>query len=250
MCSYTALPAFLYRRKSHKHTLIFRLNAGLPSVYWIWAMKHISFFSLLPLSDVERCIFLCLANIPTVVCLAWIIDRRHEPPAACLFVQDSRVHRGGSGTHKERKGGTVRGRMKQMGKREKAGKWWWKRAEYQKFRDIAKARRMDRTKWKTRKFWCRHDVALKTNLSLPSDKKKRGALMRQPYVCQYLQTALSQLAKKISLLTATCVVQTCAKQLESWKYLMDMVVVFKAKGATESVFLFPEMSFSFETRFH
>lgn len=135
---------------------------------------NIFLFSLLPLSDVERCIFLCLANIPTVVCLAWIIDRRHEPPAACLFVQDSRVHRGGSGTHKERKGGTVRARMKQTGRREKEGKWWWKRAEDQNFRDMAKARRMDRSKWKTKKFWCLHDVALKTNLSLVSDKKKEG----------------------------------------------------------------------------
>lgn len=32
--------------------------------------------------------FMCLANILTVVWLAWIIDRRRKPPAACLFVQD------------------------------------------------------------------------------------------------------------------------------------------------------------------
>lgn len=111
---------------------------------------------------------------------------------------------------------------------------------------MAKVRKMDRSKWKTRKFWCLHDVA---NLSLASDKK-RGALIRQPYVCQYLQTALSQLAKKVSLLMANCVVQMCARQFGSWQYLMDMVVVFKAKGATESIFLFPQMSFSFETRFY
>lgn len=41
-------------------TLIFRLNTGLPSVYWIWAMKHISFFPFSPpltWRDVFSCVW-------------------------------------------------------------------------------------------------------------------------------------------------------------------------------------------------
>lgn len=65
--------------------------------------------------------FMCLANILVVLWLAWIIDRRREPPAACLFVQDFWVSRGNAREVRESR----EREMKWDG--ECRGRWsgWW-----------------------------------------------------------------------------------------------------------------------------
>lgn len=147
---------------------------------WIQAMKHISlFFPCL----CREMYFLCLANILAVVWLAWIIDRRHKPPAACLFVQDFWVRRGKArGTEEQDEMGwkvqrEKEGRMNQKERRktesERATAW-----ERNGRRGRKKGKRnggkVDRTKqqftlevwilgWE---FWRLHDMAARVETSL------------------------------------------------------------------------------------
>lgn len=66
--------------------LIFQSNAVMLSEHRVQATNHSKtyFFPLSLLYGEMHS--MCLANILAVVWLAWIIDRRPETPAACLFV--------------------------------------------------------------------------------------------------------------------------------------------------------------------
>lgn len=138
---------------------------------WIQAMKHISlFFPFL----CREMYFLCLANILAVVWLAWIIDRRHKPPAACLFVQDFWVRRGKSKKNRrERWNGT------ESAEGRRRGEWIKRREEKQKVRESNCMGEKRQKRQKERKKEWRKDGQNKTAIHPGSLNSGLGVLTHQ-----------------------------------------------------------------------
>lgn len=82
---------FSIKTKQKRHKQHFNLSVEWRDSLCVMCPSHDGktyFFSLSLSLQYREMHFMCLANMLAVVWLAWIIDRRLEPPAACLFVRD------------------------------------------------------------------------------------------------------------------------------------------------------------------